>query len=157
MLFAMTAVMAQNNNCKKLTQLVAKANHNEMNSEMTGKAFMNSEDFEAWTAATTLDGATKCYVQEAGRASKMYLAEFGSSDKQSADPVLSQKADDLINSIKTCFNGTFAAQKMKSDGFIFKAIQFTGKAENANTTITVLLVYNPAEKKQTLSLNILHD
>ncbi|MFM9597518.1 hypothetical protein ACKI1O_50350, partial [Streptomyces scabiei] len=65
-----------------MKQLVVKANTKTMGSEATKAKFMTADDFAAWTATTTLEGATKCYVQDAGRVDKMYVAEYGTSDSK---------------------------------------------------------------------------
>ena len=92
MFFAVTAAMAQSVNCAQLKQLIVKANTKTMGSEATSNKFMTPDDFQAWTAVTTLEGATKCYVQDAGRVDKMYVAEYGTSGNTTADPALVKKS-----------------------------------------------------------------
>ena len=152
-----TFAFAQSSNCTKIKQLVSEANKKQLQKEAASEKFQTLDDFEAWTAATTLDGATKCYIQDA-IVSKMYVAEFGYAlDSKSADLKLSKKLDELADMFKSCLGTGFTMRDIKAGESIFKGVQYDGKGENLNTKITLLLVYNPAEKKQVLFVSIVND
>ena len=149
--------MAQTSNCAKIKQLIAEANQNRIQHEATGEKFKTADDFDAWTAGTILDGATKCYVQDANVA-KMYVAEFGKSDETTnADAALSKKLDDLANMFKNCLGTGFMIRDIKTNANILKGFQYDGRGENLHTKITLMLVYNPGEKKQLLFVSLIND
>jgi hypothetical protein len=149
--------IAQNSNCSKIKQLVAEANKKQMQTEAVGEKFQTADDFDAWMANTKLDGASKCYIQDA-HVSKMYVAEFGtSSESKTADPSLSKKMDELSNMFKGCLGAGFMYRAIGSSENIFKGIQYDGKGENINTKITLMLIYNPSDKKQLLFVSIVND
>jgi collagenase-like PrtC family protease len=157
LVFTAALAIAQNTNCTKVKQLVSEANKKQLQKEVTSETFQTADDFQAWIAATKLEGATKCYVQDA-QVSKMYVAEFGSSTQSKAgDPELLNKMETIAKMLNGCLGTGFAMREVKGGDFIFKGFQYDGKGENANTTITLLLVYNPGEKKQMLFLSIVND
>jgi hypothetical protein len=152
-----TFAMAQNNNCAKIKTLISEANKKQLQNEATGDKFHTTDDFDAWMANTKLDGATKCYVQDA-HVAKMYVAEFGTSNIiKEADPVLSKKMEAMANMFKTCLVSGFMIRDIKPSDNIFKGYIYEGRGENINTKITMTLIYNPGDKKQLLFVSLIND
>lgn len=149
---------AQPSNCPKIKQLITEANNRKLQAEAKGEKFETSDEFDAWTAATQLDGATKCYVQDA-HVSKMYIAEFGTSEtgEGKADPKLSQKLDQIAASLKPCLQNGFVTRPAAISPNVYKGWQYEGTGENHNTRISLMLLYNPKEKKQLLFLSLIND
>jgi hypothetical protein len=159
LLFTATLAIAQNSNCTKIKSLISEANSKQMGNEATGEKFQTTDDFDAWTATTVLDGATKCYVQDA-HVAKMYVAEFGTAaaDNRVADASLAQKMESLNKDFSTCIlNKNFVSRDIKSSENIFKGYQYDGTGANLNTRIMLMQVYNPAAKQQQLFLSIIND
>ena len=155
MLMAVTFAMAQSN-CDKIKQLINKANKQLMTAEISDKKFKTADDFEVSYANTTLDGAGKCYVQDVNF-SKMYIAEFGTADGKSLDATLSHKADELTAMLKNCLGSGFVVKDNKSNEYVLKSIQFEGAGENHFTRVSLMIIYNPADKKQLLFLSFKND
>jgi hypothetical protein len=152
MLVAVTFAMAQGN-CDKIKQLINKANKQLMSAEMSDRKFKTADDFEVSYANTTLDGAGRCYVQDVNF-SKMYIAEFGTADGRSLDATLSRKADELTTLLKSCLGAGFVIKDNKSNEYVLKSIQFEGAGDNRFTRVSLMVIYNPADKKQLLFLSI---
>jgi hypothetical protein len=157
MLFVTTCAIAQSGMCAKIKQLIAEANKKQLQNEATGAKFQTADDFDAWTASTTLDGALRCYVQDA-HVAKMYVAEFGTAPMTgSADPGLAKKADQLGSMLKLCLSSNFVYKEVKTSSSVLKGLQFDGRIENKNTRVSLLLISNPADKKQLLFISIIND
>jgi hypothetical protein len=157
LLLTATLVIAQNSNCTKIKSLISEANSKQLANEAKGEKFQTLDDMDAWAATTTLDGATKCYIQDA-HVAKMYVAEFGNAAQgKTADATLSKKMEDLATTFKNCLGTGFMTRNINSSENIFKGYQYDGRSENINTRIMLMLVYNPAVKQQQLFLSIIND
>ena len=157
LLFIASSSFAQNNNCAKIKQLISEANKKQLQNEATGEKFQTADDFDAWTAKTNLDGATKCYVQDAN-VSKMYVAEFGKSGAgKTADAELSKKMDELASMFSKCLGTDFMMRTIQTSDNVLKGFQYDGRGANLNTKISLMLIYNPGEKKQLLFVSLIHD
>ncbi len=157
LIFLATIAIAQKNNCSKIKHLISEANNKQLKVEVKGKKFHTADDLDAWIAATKLDRAAKCYIQDA-QVSKMYVAEFGTSaESKTADPALSKKMDELNSMLKNCLGVGFVMKEIKDDENIFRGYQYDGKGENTNTKITVMIVYNTRDKKQMLFVSLIND
>jgi hypothetical protein len=156
MLLTVAFSMAQVSNCDKIKQLISKANKKQMDLEMSGTKFQTADDFEAAIANTSLDGASKCYVQDA-QVAKMYVAEFGTSDSKTLDPKLEAKANQLSVMLKGCIGPGFSIIENKPSQYVLKGMELDGRGENINTKVTLMIIYNPADKKQLLFLSIIND
>ena len=158
LLFIASYTFAQTGNCAKIRQLVSEANKKQLQNEATGEKFQTVDDFDAWATKTTLDGATKCYVQDAANVGKMYVAEFGKSDAgKTADGVLSKKMDELATMFNNCLGTGFVMRNIQISDNVLRGYQYDGKGANQNTKISLMLIYNPADKKQMLFISIIND
>ena len=158
LLFIASYSFAQNSNCTKIKQLVSEANKKQLQSEATGAKFQTADDFDAWATKTTLDGATKCYVQDAANVGKMYVAEFGKSDAgKTIDAGLLKKMDELADMFKNCVGTGFVIRNVQTSENVLKGYQYDGKGANLNTKISLMLIYNPGDKKQLLFISLIND
>jgi len=88
----------------------------------------------------------------------MYVAEFGKSDAgKTADGVLSKKMDELATMFNNCLGTGFVMRNIQISDNVLRGYQYDGKGANQNTKISLMLIYNPADKKQMLFISIIND
>jgi hypothetical protein len=152
-LFVASTAYCQNN-CPKILKLLKILTQGTLAEEFTTSKFTTSEDFDAYISVTQLDGAMRCYVQDAFNR-KMYVAEFGASDQSSKE--LENSFSTLSNMLDNCLRANFVHGQVKINGQVLKGVQYEGKGTYINIKVMLMLVNNPSSKKYELFMSIAKD
>jgi len=155
-IFFGTPVFAQKDskNCTLLHQLLAKAKSNTLLSESLES--IPTDELPMWKAKTQLDGAKRCYVQDAF-SYKLYAAEFNYAEGGKLDPVLSKQFNTMYTQLTDCFKNEFRSRLLSGDEFVLLGADMDGIGEYVNLKVNMFVLYNPADKKQTLVLSLSYD
>ncbi|MFN8310620.1 MAG: hypothetical protein U0T73_11725 [Chitinophagales bacterium] len=140
--------------CEVIRTLIVKAQTKVMKDE--ARENIPNDDMETWKAATTLPGATRCIIQDAVT-TKAYIAEFGFVYSKNEDATLTQQYNNLVNEFKNCFKNEFKENVIHPEEGILHGSQFEGLGKNADVNVNFFQLYNPAEKKQYVSITIMYD
>jgi hypothetical protein len=143
-----------NENCAKIHQLINKVISRQLDSER--KESIPTEDLEMWKAATTLDGAKRCYIQDA-YAYKIYVADFEYAAGGKLDEKLVKTFLELNTQLSNCLKNEFSSVVLNTDENILRATDYMGLGKYNNVKIQLYIIYNPADKKQTLFMALMYD
>ena len=153
-LFVATTTFCQNN-CPKITKLINDLSHGSLSQEFTTTKFTTSEDFDAYIAATQLDGAVRCYVQDVFN-KQMYVAEFGTAELSSSAN-LETSFDNISSMLNTCLGTNFVHGQVKANSPVVKGIQYEGRGTYQNIKISLMVVNNPSSRKFEFFMRITKD
>lgn len=151
-----TAAFAQKGtkNCNLLHQLFEKAKANTLLTESLES--IPTEELPMWKAKTELVNAKRCYVQDA-YSFKLYAAEFNYADGNKLDPVLSTQFNALYKELNDCLKNEFHSRLLNSDEYVLLGADMDGLGEYLHVKVNLYVLYNPADKKQTLVLSLSYD
>jgi hypothetical protein len=151
-----TPVFAQKDskNCTLLHQLLAKAKANTLLTESLES--IPTDELPMWKAKTQLDGAKRCYVQDAF-SYKLYVAEFNYAEGSKLDPVLSTQFNKMYTQLTDCFKNEFRSRLLNGDEYVLLGADMDGLGEYQHLKVNMYVLYNPADKKQTLVLSLSYD
>jgi len=141
-------------NCTKIHQLIEKALTKKL--ALESKESIPTEDLEMWKATTILAGTKSCYIQDA-YAYKMYVADFEYSSGNKLDERVAKRFMDVSNQLNNCLKNEFSQTILTSSEVVLKGVDYNGLGKYDNVKIQLYVIYNPADKKQTLFMSLMYD
>ena len=144
----------KNSRCEVVRQLIEKAATKQLGNE--ARETIANDDLETWKATTKMPGATNSIIQDAFT-TKAYTAEFGIAFSKEKDNTLTEQYNNLVNEFKSCFKNEFKENVISPSEGIFNGTMMEGLGKYANISVNFFQLYNPAEKKQYVSLTIMYD